>query len=72
MLPTQGVDLLPKTFERLLSESRLRKLAGVMMLPRCEACKRLFNLDDGYAFCDDFYCENCAWKLAEQGEFYSG
>jgi len=39
---------------------------------RCDVCKQPFNLSEGYIFLDEFFCDACAWKLAEKGGLYNG
>lgn len=39
----------------------------------CELCRDFFGARDGYLHPrGSFYCDRCAWELAERGEFYSG
>ena len=39
---------------------------------QCGRCKSEFPETAGYYFRNSFYCEDCNWFLAEQGEFYCG
>jgi len=42
------------------------------MALRCDLCEEIFGLSEGYFFLDDFICDVCIYKLAENGEFYCG
>lgn len=47
------------------------QLAEAALL-QCEGCGEFFVLSAGYVFLDDFCCDECIWRLAEQGEFSCG
>ena len=36
----------------------------------CWRCHQLFDRREGYVYRGDFYCEECIWLLADNGEFY--
>jgi hypothetical protein len=36
----------------------------------CSHCNRFFDSRDGYVYRGRFYCEECVWLLADNGEFY--
>lgn len=74
--PTVGIDTQPTEYN-VCDFNGLRDLSDSpkndhVAEEKCEVCKLFFDFDAGYVFLDDFYCDSCAWRLAERGEFCSG